>query len=51
MAKAKTMAKKKAGAKKRTLSKKTALAAIKSPKTPEPLKQGLTKLAKKRGWL
>jgi len=37
--------------KKRTISKAACLASIASPKTPKPLKEGLKKYAKKRGWL
>jgi hypothetical protein len=36
---------------KRKISKKAVLAAIRSPRTPKRLKEGLKKFAKKRGWL
>jgi hypothetical protein len=36
---------------KRKISKKAVLAALKSPKTPKNLKEGLRKYAKKRGWI
>jgi len=35
----------------RTISKKAVLASIRSPRTPTALKTGLTRYAKKRGWL
>jgi hypothetical protein len=36
---------------KRKISKKAVLAAIRSPRTPKRLKEGLRKFAKRRGWL
>lgn len=35
----------------RKISKKAVMKAIKSPKTPKPLKEGLKKFAKKKGWV
>lgn len=35
---------------KRKITKKAVLASLASPKTPAPLKKGLLKYAKKRGW-
>jgi hypothetical protein len=37
--------------KKRTIPKEAVLAAIKSRRTPKQLKEGLRKLAKKKGWI
>jgi len=36
--------------KKRKISKKAVLASIKSPRTPNNLKMGLKKMAKRYGW-
>jgi len=35
----------------RRISKKAVLGSIRSPRTPKPLKEGLRKYARRRGWL